>query len=82
MCHENSELKKICATIISQISSSLTLHDFRIVDGPTHTNLIFDAAVPIDFAMKDSAVAAEIMRLVHEEWEDHYAVVTIDRVYC
>lgn len=65
-----------------KFSTDISVHDFRMVPGPTHTNLIFDAAVPIDFDMKDSAIAAEIMRLVHEEWEDHYAVVTIDRVYC
>lgn len=59
----------------------VSIHDFRMVPGPTHTNLIFDAAVPIDFEMKDSAIAGEIMRLVHEKWDDHYAVVTIDRVY-
>lgn len=64
-----------------EISPALTVHDFRMVPGSTHINLIFDAAVPMDFAMKDEALAAEIRRLVHAEWDDHYAVVTVDRTY-
>ena len=65
----------------AHISPQLTVHDFRMVPGPTHTNLIFDAAVPVDLDMSDEALAAEIRRLVHSEWEEHYAIVTIDRVY-
>ena len=66
----------------AKLSPDISIHDFRMVPGPTHTNLIFDAALPIDFEMKDSDIAKEIMRLVHEAWDDHFAVVTIDRVYC
>ena len=35
------------------IRDRLTIHDFRIVDGPTHTNVIFDAVLPNDSALTE-----------------------------
>ena len=82
---DNTELARhrhaVTELLQARISPQLTVHDFRMVPGPTHTNLIFDAAVPVDLDMSDEALAAEIRRLVHSEWEEHYAIVTIDRVY-
>ena len=64
-----------------ELSPAISVHDFRMVPGSTHINLIFDAVVPLDYPEKDEALAAQIRALVHGEWEDHYAVVTIDRAY-
>lgn len=65
----------------ARITPALSVHDFRMVPGPTHTNLIFDAVVPVDYAESDDALAARIRALVHDAWDEHYAVVTIDREY-
>jgi len=65
----------------THISPDITVHDFRMVPGTTHTNLIFDAVAPIDFKMTDDELAAKIRDLIHSTWENHYAVVTIDRSY-
>ena len=35
-------LKEQCNRIVKNIGNVLTLHDFRVVFGETHTNLIFD----------------------------------------
>ena len=43
-----SELKKKCVEIVSEIRPEFTLHDFRMNEGDTHTNLIFDVVVPYD----------------------------------
>lgn len=64
-----------------KLDTAITVHDFRMVPGHTHINLIFDAVVPIDYPEKDEALAAKIKELVHSEWDDHFAVVTIDRAY-
>ena len=64
-----------------EISPQLTIHDFRMVPGVTHTNLIFDAAIPSDHPESDSKLAERIRRLVHDTWDDHFAVVTIDRIF-
>ena len=65
----------------ADMDERVRIHDFRIVPGPTHTNLIFDALLPMDFQMTDSEAAARIKQLVHDKWEDHFAVVHIDRDY-
>lgn len=67
--------------IREKISPKMSIHDFRMVPGPTHTNLIFDVVVPPDYPEKDEAVAAQIRELVHNTWDEHYAVITVDRAY-
>lgn len=41
-------LREILANELKAIDERLTLHDFRIVEGPSHTNLIFDVLLPAD----------------------------------
>ncbi|MBR3290276.1 MAG: cation transporter [Clostridia bacterium] len=58
---EVQRLKILAETALSDIDKSLTLHDFRVVFGETHTNVIFDITVPFDY--KDEAsLGAEIQR--------------------
>lgn len=64
-----------------KLSPALSVHDFRMVPGTTHTNLIFDVLAPADFEMTDEELAARIRKLVHSTWDEHYAVVTIDRAF-
>ena len=59
----------------------ISIHDFRMVPGPTHTNLIFDAVVPADYPESDEELAANIRQQIHQAWPDRYAVVTIDHSY-
>ena len=64
--------------IHAQISPDISIHDFRMVPGPTHTNVIFDAVVPYEFPQSDEQVREEISRLVRALEGDYFAVVTID----
>lgn len=79
---ETNELKARVSGIISQIDPELKMHDFRIVKGPTHTNVIFDVVVPFKYKLSDPELRAEIDRRL-KEYEDHpcFAVVTIDRSF-
>ena len=60
------------------ISPDVSIHDFRMVPGPTHTNVIFDAVVPYEFSMSDAQVQEKISSLVRAIEGDYFAVVTID----
>ena len=60
------------------LSPDISIHDFRMVPGPTHTNVIFDAVVPYDFSMSDAQVQEKISSLVRAIEGDYFAVVTID----
>jgi len=75
-----TELKGKCNELIKEIGDKLTLHDFRVVFGDTHTNLIFDVVIPFEHTMADS----ETIKLIQEKiWEkigrQYFIVVTIDK---
>lgn len=40
------QLRRRVAELVRQVDSGMTIHDFRVVPGPSHTNLIFDAVLP------------------------------------
>ncbi len=70
------------AALVKKIDDRITIHDFRMVSGPTHTNLIFDAVIPFDIKLTDKEVLSEIDRLVSElDGGQYFAVVKIDRSY-
>ena len=69
-----------------EINSGLTMHDFRIVPGPTHTNLIFDVVVPYDNKMPQAEILEKIEYAAAElpsgkNGGKYYAVVRFDRPF-
>jgi cation diffusion facilitator family transporter len=78
---EINDLKKMTNSIIKLIDERLTMHDFRVVRGETHTNLIFDVLVPFDFDMRNDELVDEISDFIKNEDRTYYAVITIDRSY-
>lgn len=73
-------LKEKLETIISLIDNRLTLHDFRIVPGPSHTNLIFDVVVPFDVSLSFDHIQSEICSAVNDiDYGTYYAIVHFDR---
>ncbi len=65
--------------IVEEIDSRMGIHDFRIVPGTTHTNLIFDVVVPFEVKMSDSEVLDLIRKRIGELGENYFAVITVDR---
>ncbi len=65
--------------VLKGISADITMHDFRIVPGHTHTNLVFDALVPFTCPLSDDEVRRHIYAAVAGFDGDYYAVVNIDR---
>ncbi|MDP4118717.1 MAG: cation diffusion facilitator family transporter [Bacillota bacterium] len=67
--------------IVGNISDELSVHDFRMVSGPTHTKLIFDVVVPRDFSMTQTVLDVEIKNRILQ-YNPHYcAVIYYDREY-
>ena len=77
-----AELKAKTVNVLHGISPELSLHDFRVVPGPTHTNLIFDVVVPFDLKLKEDEITEKLNSAV-SEWDDakYYVVVSFDRPY-
>lgn len=74
------ELKAKLEQIVSEIDPNLTMHDFRAVSGPSHTNLVFDVVIPPAFSISD----AELRKTLSEQARklgNYYCVVTIDHNY-
>lgn len=78
---EINSLKKMTEDKVRSIDEKLTIHDFRVVKGETHTNLIFDVLVPVDSDIKSSDLVDRIEREIQNENETYFAVVTVDKNY-
>ena len=76
----NAAHQKI-ASLVRGIDENISIHDFRMVTGPTHTNVIFDAVVPYGCKMSDREAEEKIKRAVHELDPRYFAIVQIDKSY-
>ena len=75
-----SALREATTEIIRAIDPELTMHDFRMVEGPSHTNLIFDLVTPHRYAVSDT----ELTELVGERLrtalgENVFAVIHVEQ---
>lgn len=78
---ETNQLKKEVYGYIREIDTEITMHDFRIVKGPTHTNVIFDVVVPYHFKMTDDEVVNAITTRIRQEHPNYFAVIEVDQKY-
>ncbi|MCI6005517.1 MAG: cation diffusion facilitator family transporter [Blautia sp.] len=69
--------------LVQQMDSDFKMHDFRMVKGPTHTNLIFDVVVPYKSPYTDVQVLTQLKEQIRQIQDgNYYAVIQIDREYC
>ena len=69
------------AGLREKLSTEVSLHDFRIVDGPTHTNMVFDILLPSDCDISDKQVILTAKHVAASLEGTCYAVVNVDRDY-
>lgn len=76
------KLHKLVHDAIKKLDEELNIHDFRIVEGVTHTNILFDCVVPYekDFTLED--IQNHLNKTIIPEKEIYYYVIEIDRPYC
>lgn len=78
---KTNKLKQLVSNIVTDINSEYTIHDFRLVSGPTHTNLIFDIVFPVSDQGKEKEVKQKIYKKIKEIDKSYYAVIEIDYSY-
>ncbi|MEG1847882.1 MAG: cation diffusion facilitator family transporter [Lachnospiraceae bacterium] len=78
---ETLSLKEQVETLVMNIDPSLRIHDFRIVKGPTHTNIIFDVVVPYDFKLDDLELKQSIAESLKHISSSYFAVIEVDHAY-
>ena len=76
---KTAHMRDELAEAAKSIDPRLSIHDFRIVDGPTHTNVIFDAVLPNDSKLTEEEAVAQLAALVHSLWQNSHPKVHIDR---
>lgn len=64
-----------------EIDPQMTVHDFRIVTGPTHTNLIFDVVAPQKKELSDEEIKRRLAQSLTRDHPERYCVITVDRSY-
>ncbi len=75
-------LKKQLIEVIISLRLDLSIHDFRVVKGPSHTNLIFDTVVPMECKIPDDEVKKLISDQVSKKMgENVFCVIQIDKPY-
>ena len=76
-----AETRERVAALASIIDPGISIHDFRMVTGPTHTNVIFDVVVPFNCPLTDHDVADRIRTAVRTLDGNYYAVVEVEKSY-
>ena len=76
-----NSLKEMTITIVKEISDEMSIHDFRVVDGPTHTNLIFDLIAPHKFHMSNDEIRRAIEDKLSKIDERYFVVITIEHSF-
>ena len=77
---EVAGLKAEVLSVIKGLDSHINMHDFRIIRGDTHTNLVFDIAVPFGYITSDDDICNAIQENVRKKLgKNYYTVIEVDR---
>ena len=80
-----AELRDFLQATVRGLDPKANIHDVRTVPGPTHTNVIFDCAVPPEYLNGRDGRATELPRAlkvaVKEKWPDHFCVIHMEPNY-
>ena len=74
-------LRQMTSSLVVEMCEEMSIHDFRVVDGPTHTNLIFDLIVPHKYHMNNDEVRSEIENKLSKIDERYFAVITVEHSF-
>lgn len=77
---ETELYRKKVVEAIHQIDSKWGFHDFRIVSGPTHVNLVFDLVIPFEEKYTQEEIEAMLLKHIQSD-KKIYLVLTIDHPY-
>lgn len=71
-------MRSLMQAALKEFDRRLSLHDFRMVRGPGHTNLIFDVMVPYGTLDQKFAIQDHLEEKLKEESHKYYLVITFD----
>jgi len=74
-------LRNDLVSILNQISEEISIHDFRVVIGKSHTNLLFDLVIPYQFPMTEESLCEKVRFEVLKMHPKHFCIIQIDQSY-
>lgn len=75
-------LKQTIEKIINEIDPIITMHDFRVVMGASHTNLIFDVVIPYKYQLSDEVLKEQIQRRTADViGKNYFVLIQVDKSY-
>ena len=78
---KTNQLRQLVLDLVVDLNPAYTIHDFRLVSGKTHTNLIFDIVLPANDHSDEQAIKEYIDRKVKLIDSTYYTVIEIDHSY-
>lgn len=78
---EIEKYKAVTRSILEKMDGEYSFHDFKMVKGPTHTNLIFDLVAPYSKKKSNADVLSELKELFKEYDSTVNLVVTVEHSY-
>ena len=76
---ELDRVKALAEQALAAIDSRLSMHDFRMVQGSGHTNLIFDVAVPEDLMNQKAQIKKQLDQKLNRDAScTYFTVITFD----
>lgn len=75
------KMRAVIADALLPLDGVEDIHDFRIVTGPTHTNIIFDVVLSTDCKMREDEITAAAAKAAQAIDESYYVVITFDKAY-
>ena len=76
---KTNDMRQKVACLAAAIDPDITIHDFRMVTGPSHTNLIFDMVLPMDSRLTPQEARDSMEKAVSVLEGPCFAVITVDR---
>jgi len=76
---ETDQAKALVKQAMGRIDERITIHDFRLVRGQTHTNLVFDISAPYEIKLTDGELKARAVAEITALNESFNPVITVDR---
>lgn len=78
---ETNQARELVERIVNECGSELSIHDFRMVEGKTHNNLIFDLVVPFEYDQEVGDITTYIRKEIRKHRENYFAVIKVDRSF-
>lgn len=78
---EVNELRALVQQEIATISKGITIHDFRVVPGHTHKNLVFDVVNPYTSIISDEKLRETLISRMSVLRPECNCIITIDHPY-